>query len=157
MQPTVAVRPPKPERRCKRCGGQLPHRDRTYCDDCLPHFQHDHYQALASVGRARKAEQLADGSDPSHGGRAAARRSVTQARRQAELRDWTATHGDQSADDEWFRREILPHLHNVSLTVLARATGLTPGYRSQVRRGLKTPHPRHWKNFGAASADGRQR
>jgi hypothetical protein len=50
---------------------------------------------------------------------------------------------DQPADPEWFRHEILPGLHNVSLTVLARATGLTPVYLSQIRRGLKTPHPRH--------------
>jgi ribosomal protein L44E len=147
----AVVRPPKPERRCKRCGGQLPHRDRTYCDNCLPHFQHDHYRALAATARAHSDEQRREGVDLSHGGTAAARRSVSQARRQAELRDWKASNGDQPTDPDWFRSEILPRLHEVSLSALARATGLTPVYLSQIRRGLKTPHRRHWENLAAAA------
>jgi CRISPR-associated endonuclease Cas1 len=146
-QPAAAVRPPKPRRRCKRCGGPLPHRDRTYCDECLPQVQHDHYQALAAIAHTRAREQREQGIDPSHGGTAAARRSASQAQRHVQLRDWQAANGDQPADPEWFRREVLPRLNDVSLTVLARATGLTPGYLSQVRRGLKTPHPRHWPNL----------
>jgi CRISPR-associated endonuclease Cas1 len=150
-QPTVVTQPPKPERRCKRCGGPLPHRDRTYCDTCLPHFQHDHYQALAATAQIRAREQREQGADSSHGGAAGKRRSATQGRRQAELRDWNASNSDTESDPEWFRCEVVPRLHNVSLTTLARATGLTPGYLSQVRRGLKTPHPRHWANLAAAT------
>jgi hypothetical protein len=30
------------------------------------------------------------------------------------------------------------------LSDLVRATGLTLGYLSKVRRGDKVPHPRHW-------------
>jgi hypothetical protein len=30
------------------------------------------------------------------------------------------------------------------LSDLVRATGLTPGYLSKVRRGEKVPHSRHW-------------
>ena len=35
-------------------------------------------------------------------------------------------------------------IRDLPLADLVRATGLTHGYLSQVRRGLKTPHPRHW-------------
>ena len=43
-----------------------------------------------------------------------------------------------------FATEILPGLPTVPISELVRATGLTHGYLSQVRRGLRTPHPRHW-------------
>ena len=151
LQQPVAVRPPKPERRCKRCGGELPHRDRVYCDGCLPFAERDRYQALAAMGRARRSAITATGSDPSHGGRAAARRSMSQIRRNAELREWQASGGDQPTDPEWFRCEVLPYLDDVSLTVLARATGLSTGYVSQIRRGFRTPHPRHWLKLAAAA------
>src|SRR5262249_13550900 len=49
----------RPERRCKRCGGELPHRDRVYCDDCLPHYQRDRYQVFIAAGRASFAQQRA--------------------------------------------------------------------------------------------------
>jgi hypothetical protein len=49
-----------------------------------------------------------------------------------------------------FAREILPGLPRVPLSELARATGLTAGYLSQIRRGAKIPHPRHWPVLLAA-------
>jgi CRISPR-associated endonuclease Cas1 len=145
LQHPVAVRPPKPERRCKRCGGDLPHSDRVYCDPCLPFAERDRYQALAAAGRARKTERAAIGDDPSHGGRAGERRAASQRRRHDELKQWAARPDDPALQPEWFRSEVLPRLHEVSLTALARATGLSPGYVSQVRRGVKVPHRRHWR------------
>jgi ribosomal protein L37E len=146
----ATVRPPKPERRCKRCGGQLPHRDRKYCDDCVSLAERDRYQAFAAAGRARKDELAAAGRDPSPRGTAAARRSATQAQRHLELRDRKASMTDPPTDPDWFRRDVVPRLHDVPLTTLARATGLTPGYLSQIRLGLKTPHRRHWQKVAAA-------
>jgi hypothetical protein len=43
-----------------------------------------------------------------------------------------------------FVEEFLPGIQNVSINDLANATGLTPGYCSFIRRGLKIPHQRHW-------------
>jgi hypothetical protein len=43
-----------------------------------------------------------------------------------------------------FVREILPTIQSLPLSDLVRATGLTHGYLSTVRRGEKVPHPRHW-------------
>jgi hypothetical protein len=76
---------PQPERRCERCGGELLHRDRVYCDDCLPHYQRDLYQALAETGRAAVAQQRAQSIDPSHGGAAAERRGAGMSRNREEL------------------------------------------------------------------------
>lgn len=43
-----------------------------------------------------------------------------------------------------FAEEVLPMLLEVSLDAMAQATGLSKGYCSFIRRGIKTPHPRHW-------------
>jgi hypothetical protein len=86
------TQPKRPERRCKRCGGELPHRDRVYCDDCLPHYQRDLYQAFAETGRAAVTQKRTEASDPSHGGTAGENRGATMTRRKRELREWEAAH-----------------------------------------------------------------
>jgi hypothetical protein len=148
--PPTQVRPPRPERRCKRCGGELPHRSRVYCDDCLPHYRRDLYQAFAETGRAAVAQLRAEGIDPSHGGAAAERRGATMARRRREVRDWNVSHPETIADPVVFAREILPAIREVPLSELARATGLTHGYLSQIRSGKSVPHRRHWKALCAS-------
>jgi hypothetical protein len=81
------LKAPSPERRCKRCGGELLHWGRVYCNDCLPHYQRDLYQAFAETGRAAVAQRRAEGIDPSHGGVAAERRGATIARSKRELQE----------------------------------------------------------------------
>jgi CRISPR-associated endonuclease Cas1 len=150
--PTLATAP-TPGRRCKRCGGELPEANRgrrTYCDACLPHYQRDRYEAFVEAGRVKFSGQRAQGIDPSHGGEAAARRGGAISRRRLELRDWQATHDGEPADPDLFKREILPAIQTLSLSDLVRATGLAHGYLSQIRRGEKTPHPRHWPAFAAS-------
>jgi CRISPR-associated endonuclease Cas1 len=140
QQPTA----PRPEPRCKRCGGLLPARDRTYCDECLPHYQRDRYDAFIAAGRQSFDHRRKAGVDPSHGGVAAERRGATMARRKREQREWDAAHGGTIADPDVFARQILPAIQALPLSDLVRATGLTHGYLSKVRRGERVPHPRHW-------------
>jgi hypothetical protein len=138
---------PRPDRRCKRCGGELPHRGRVYCDDCLPHYQRDLYHAFAETGRAAIAQKRAEGVDPSHGAAAGEKRGAAMARRRREARNWNAEHPGKIVDPELFAREILPSLQGVPLSALVRATGLTYGYLSQIRSGKRVPHMRHWTAF----------
>jgi CRISPR-associated endonuclease Cas1 len=147
---------PRPEPHCKRCGGRLPARDRTYCDDCLPHYQRDRYDAFIAAGRDTFARRREAGVDPSHGGVAAERRGATMARRKREEHEWNAAHGGTGTDPDVFAREILPTIQALPLSDLVRATGLTHGYLSKVRRGEKVPHPRHWPalELCTQSADG---
>jgi CRISPR-associated endonuclease Cas1 len=147
----------QPERCCTRCGGRLPARDRTYCDDCLPHYQRDRYEAFIAAGRDTFARRREAGIDPSHGGAAAARRGATMARRKREEREWNTTHGETIADAGVFAREILPLIQDVPLSDLVRATGLSHPYLSQIRRGEKTPHPRHWPAFSGLGANSKPR
>jgi hypothetical protein len=41
-------------------------------------------------------------------------------------------------------------IQNVPLSRLVKATGLSLRYVSQIRRGEKVPHPRHWQALGQA-------
>jgi hypothetical protein len=65
------------------------------------------------------------------------------ARRQQERREWEASGEGHPSDARLFELEILPLIRELSLSDLARATDLTHGYLSQVRRDDKVPHPRH--------------
>jgi hypothetical protein len=69
--------------------------------------------------------------------------------------EWDEQHG-KLVDLSAFWRDILPLIRDVPLSRLQRATGLSLRYVSLIRRGERTPHPRHWQAF-AAAASGRQR
>jgi CRISPR-associated endonuclease Cas1 len=128
-------------RACRSCDVLLEDEraGRRYCDACAP-------EALAanrSQGRATLARLRLDGRDPAHGGRAARRRGAAQ-RRQHRARA-TAAGGpllDGAAARAQFRR-LLPRLRRVPLRRIANALDVTPGYASFIRRGLRSPHPRH--------------
>ena len=44
-----------------------------------------------------------------------------------------------------FQRAVLPLIQGVPLSRLQRATSLSLRYVSMIRRGERTPHPRHWQ------------
>jgi hypothetical protein len=64
--------------------------------------------------------------------------------RKREGRESNAAHAGTLVDPGVFAREIVPAIQALPLSDLVRATGLTHGYLSKVRRGEKVPHPRHW-------------
>jgi hypothetical protein len=137
-------RVPKPEPRCERCGGELPHRDRVYCDQCLPHYRREQYITYAQSGVGELAARRLAGSDPSHGGIAAQKRGATQARQRRERSQWEAANPTVQSGPQTFQRDVLPLIQRLPLSELATATGLSVPYVSQIRRGEKVPHPRHW-------------
>jgi hypothetical protein len=143
-------RAPKPLPPCKSCGGEVPHPDRDYCNTCLPDYQRRQFEHRFSGSGLAKLEQLkADGADPTHGAEARTRRAATNVLRKAELRDWEQLHG-KLVDLTAFQREILPLIQNVPLSRLVKSTGLSLRYVSQIRRGEKVPHHRHWQAFADA-------
>lgn len=73
-------------------------------------------------------------------------RGTKNAAHQRAVRDWTGERPDPSV----FQDEILPGLHNQSISQLMAATGLSEHYCSLIRLGKKTPHPRHWEGFRKA-------
>jgi hypothetical protein len=73
------------------------------------------------------------------------------AARKREISEWEERYG-RLTDLGAFKREILPTIQAVPLSKLVRATDLSLRYCSQVRRGERIPHPRHWQSFVAAGA-----
>jgi hypothetical protein len=69
------------------------------------------------------------------------------------VREWDERYG-KLTDLTAFRREILPLIQDVPLSRLQQATGLSLRYVSLIRRGEKTPHPRHWRRLRDAAEDG---
>jgi hypothetical protein len=57
-------------------------------------------------------------------------------------REWEERHG-KLVDLSAFQRDILPLIQEIPLSRLQKATGLSLRYVSLIRRGERTPHPRH--------------
>jgi hypothetical protein len=143
---TTRPRPPKPPRTCQRCGGERPHPGRHVCDTCLAEAQAEQFEAFSGTGLAAQERLKLEGRDPTHGGQAARKRGQVTADRKREIADWEARYG-QLVDLSAFEREILPLIREVPLSQLVRATGLSLRYVSQIRRGERVPHPKHWDSF----------
>ena len=133
----AAPKAPPARANCRDCGGELPHPRRVYCDDCLPtNTQH---------GRGLTATEWANrkGDDPTHGHAAGKARAASNITRKTQAREWDEQHG-KLVDLSAFQRNILPQIQDIPLSQLQRATGLSLRYVSLIRRGERTPHPRHW-------------
>jgi hypothetical protein len=71
-------------------------------------------------------------------------RDACHLERKREAREWDERYG-KLTDLSAFRREILPLIQEIPLFRLQRETGLSLRYVSLIRRGERTPHPRHWQ------------
>lgn len=151
--------PPKPPAQiplpavCRGCGEPLPLADRAYCNVCLPAYEREQFETrFSGSGLVAIEQRKAQGHDPTHTPEAEQKRGATIAERKRQIREWEAQYG-RVVDLTVFRDEILPLIQDVPLSRLVRATGLSLRYCSQVRRGEKTPHPRHWETFRVAARE----
>lgn len=119
---------------CLQCGAATSP-SRRLCDPCR-----DSKRGLARLERL--AELRANGNDPAHGGQAAKRRGRTNKEHQLAVSEWNNLH--PTPDPQQYERDILSRLADIKLEAIAEATDLSLGYCSFIRRGIKTPHPRHW-------------
>ncbi|MCH8984566.1 MAG: CRISPR-associated endonuclease Cas1 [Acidobacteria bacterium] len=139
-RPKPTVDPTRPSH-CHTCGGPVD-QNRTQCDACLPTFQASHLEEMISGAHQRLQQLRSDGLDPAHGGTAAAQRGQANRIHQLVVHQWNQE--NESRPSSYFTEKILPRLQTVSLSVMAEATGLSKGYCSFIKRGIKTPHERHW-------------
>ena len=133
-KPTVgSVRPSH----CHTCGDPIP-LNRAHCDTCLPHVKEEQTRHAHS----RLKELREGGNDPAHGGDAALKRGQSVGANNRRSQEWNRN--NDRLDPDTFTRQILPLLQEVPLSVMADATGLSKGYCSFIKRGIKIPHERHW-------------
>jgi hypothetical protein len=123
--------------------GRSPNPERVYCSDCLLPYQAEQYTtAFHGSGLAVIEQAKAKGNDPTHGADAAVARAASSIERKREVREWDERYR-KLIDLSAFKRDVLPLIQGVPVSRLQRATGLSLRYVSQIRRGEKTPHPRH--------------
>ena len=129
--------PPLIRIHCLECGAPTSP-SRRLCDPCR-----DAKRGIARLSRL--AEMRTNGDDPAHGGQAAQRRGQANRRHQLAVSRWNEQHPSPSR--RLYDDEILPSLAKIRLELIAEATGLSLGYCSFIRRGLRVPHPRHWESL----------
>jgi len=127
-------------RNCERCGQPVSDAGKL-CMVCRSEFQEQ--SEWLTAGRSRLAKLREQGEDPAHGGQAASRRAAKVSEENRKSAQWGRDNPNRP-DPEVFVNEILPGLQRVSLKEMKAATGLSLDYCSKIKRGLKTPHPRHW-------------
>lgn len=79
-------------------------------------------------------------------------RAKTNVSRKRQAREWDERHG-KLVDLSAFGQDILPLIEGIPLSRLRQVTGLSLRYVSLIRRGERTPRPRHWEAFRAASRE----
>jgi len=132
---------------CQTCGATLRVAGRTLCDACIPEPKKA-IRKCHNVLRERRAE----GTDPSHGGSAAAACAVRRVESQRAITEWEAKN-PMPPDQAAYSRDVLPRLESVSVPAIVRATGLSYPYCAMIRRGLRVPHPMHWESLAALGND----
>jgi hypothetical protein len=137
------IGPKTPPAACRSCGVVLASDGRAYCDDCVTDHRRGALHSASTAANATLTSLRAEGKDPAHGREAAKKRARSLARRRQETKTYEAVAGELPPR-EFFTQEILPRLEGVPIRAMARATGLTRGYCSMIRKGIYVPHQRHW-------------
>jgi len=161
QKPAAALEPALPLPICKGCGVHLapepdrPRRRGAYCPDCLAARRKEVGQGLSKDSIATMAEfEKATGVRPSHSANATAQRKTANQRQQWDQATWDQEHQGEVHDPEWFKCEILPGLSSVTLSRIARETGMSVSTASKIRAGRRMPHPRHWEALEALGREG---
>ena len=125
--------PPQPQNVCFGCGKAVA-KGSTHCTTCAVEVSRERMLEIARQGRVVAHEQ-----------RASARRRETKRRHDLALRDWSPSDQPDWLNEEMCANQIQPRLRDASLSEIASAIGVSMVYASDIRRGRRRPHPRHWQ------------
>jgi len=73
------------------------------------------------------------------------RRRETKRRHDLARRNWPPSDHPSWLTDEAYTTQIQPRLARATLSEIASAIGVSIPYASDIRRGRRRPHPRHWQ------------
>ncbi len=126
---------PKPENVCLDCGKPV-HQNVTHCMECFKPLARLNMLEVAKVGR------IASKSPESR-----VRVATTQRRQRAARRNWNPSSQPKWLTEEVYTNQIQPRLRDASLSKIAAAIDVSIMYASEIRKGRRRPHPRHWLNL----------
>lgn len=131
---------------CPECGKPASDPRDKYCSTSCYEASRDaeHLPAMHRAAASSLAKMRDRGEDPAHGGAAARKRAATKAQHAHARKEWAELGLDEAAERARFVEMVLPVLTGVSVARIASATGLSLRYASQVKKGLRVPHPVHF-------------
>jgi CRISPR-associated protein Cas1 len=131
--PPAQLPAPQPQNICRGCGKDVA-RGSTHCAVCVVDVSRTKMSEVAKKGR------IASKSPESRA------RLVTTQRRQAIARwTWNPSSQPDWLTDEAYTKHIQPRLKGATLSEIASAIGVSIPYASDIRKGRRRPHPRHWQ------------
>jgi CRISPR-associated protein Cas1 len=125
--------PPRPESFCRECGIEIV-QGSTRCAECA-----------VPLSTARLIHAAQQGRIAAHSKQAQKLRSETRRRHAAEQANWSPRNLPGWLTEDFYRRDIQPSLKGISLSALASTLTVSVQYASDLRRGRRLPHPRHWE------------
>jgi CRISPR-associated endonuclease Cas1 len=124
---------PKPENVCLGCGKPVA-KASTRCANCA-----------VEVSREKMLEVARRGRIASKSSECRARVAATQRRQQTSRWTWQPSSQPSWLTDEAYTNQIQPRLVSVTLSEIASAIDVSIPYASDIRKGRRRPHPRHWQ------------
>ena len=121
------------ERLCRKCGKVLSAGGEHLCASCMKPKLAEGMVVVAKKGRLT-----------SHTIEAKAFRSATQQRHWSARKEWMRS-GGTSISEEVYKSQIQPNLMGMTVISIQTALQVSIVYASHIRRGMRTPHPRHWQ------------
>ena len=141
----TATSAPQPQNICRGCGKVLS-KGSTHCATCA-----------VEVSRKNMLEAACQGRIASKSPESRARVAATQRRQAIAQFNWDPNSQPRWLTEDVYRSQIQPLLRNVSLSQIASAIGVSLVYASDIRRGRRRPHPRHWRALAELTLSDRGR
>ena len=129
------ARIPSQENICAGCGKPI-RNSSTHCPDCSLK------NSTASLIDGAKLGRVVG-----HTPQAEARRMESKRRHDLERRNWSPSDHPRWLTEDFYAKEIQPRLKGATLSQIALALGVSIPYASDIRKGRRKPHPRHWKKL----------
>jgi hypothetical protein len=82
-----------------------------------------------------------------HTPQAEARRRERKRRHDLERQKWIPSDQRSWLTEDFYTKEIQPRLKEATLSQIASALGVSIPYASDIRKGRRRPHPRHWQSL----------
>ena len=123
---------PSQQNICTGCGKTIG-RASKQCSECSVKTSTESLIAVARLGRVI-----------AHGQQAQAQLRKTKRRHDLARQSWSPSDQPGWLTADFYAKEIQPRLKDATLSKITTALGVSIPYASDIRKGRRTPHPRHW-------------
>jgi len=126
-------RVPSQQNVCAGCGKPI-ERNSKHCGECAVKNSTASLTVGAQLGRIAAQSSTAK-----------ARRSETKRRHDLARSNWSPSTQPAWLTEDTYTKQIQPRLASATLSQIASAISVSIPYASDIRKGRRQPHPRHWK------------